>query len=49
MKNKLYYLLAVAAIAVGMVAKVDIRQSPPDPTSPFDPPCSEPPCTAARK
>lgn len=44
MKNKLYYLLALTAITVGLFGKVDIRQSPPDPTCPFD----QWPCTSAK-
>lgn len=45
MKNKFYYGLAVLAIAVGIFAGgADIRQSPPDPTCPFD----QWPCTARK-
>jgi len=36
MKKKLYYLLAAVAIAVGVTTNTDVRQSPPDPTCPFD-------------
>lgn len=45
MKNKFYYGLAVLAIAFGIFAGgADIRQSPPDPTCPFD----QWPCTARK-
>lgn len=43
MKNRFFYGLAVLAIAVGIFAGgANIRQSPPDPTCPFD----QWPCTA---
>lgn len=45
MKNRLYYGLAVLAIGFGIFVGGDIRQSPPDPTCPFD----QWPCTSARK
>lgn len=45
MKKKLYYLLAAVAIVAGITTSTDVRQSPPDPTCPFDPW----PCTAAGK
>jgi len=45
MKNRLYYVLGVLALAMATFANVDIRQSPPDPTCPFD----QWPCTSARK
>lgn len=43
MKNKAYYALAVIALAVALSgAKVDIRQSPPEPSCPFESwPCTE--------
>lgn len=49
MKNRLIYALGVLALAMATFANVDIRQSPPDPTAPFDPPCPNPPCESARK
>lgn len=45
MKNRMYYVIALTALAFGLAANVDVRQSPPDPTCPFD----QWPCTSARK
>lgn len=45
MRNRFFYGLAVLAIAFGIFAGgADIRQSPPDPTCPFD----QWPCTARK-
>lgn len=45
MKNRFVYALGVIAIAFGIFAGgADIRQSPPDPTCPFD----QWPCTAMK-
>lgn len=37
MKNKIYYVLALVALAFALTGPVDIRQSPPEPTCPTFP------------